>query len=149
MWCCALETLLLFNAYACLPPCASGYHMCAVSEEAKRRFWSYRLLWVTMWVLGIEPWISESALNHLTLFLDLHLKCFVFCFFFKENRLHVFYSGYTQTCTRMNIHTQRHTQSYIHKKTWANICRWLLFLVPQMRQWWLAVLWLNALSYTH
>lgn len=43
-----------------VPACVAMYHMNAVPEEDRRGHcipwaWSYRQLWVVVWVLGIEP----------------------------------------------------------------------------------------------
>lgn len=55
-----------------LPGCISVYHMCTVITEDRRGHWlpldwSYRLLWMAMWMLSIKPEScrrATCALNH-------------------------------------------------------------------------------------
>lgn len=58
--------ILNFNVCTCLPACMSVHHLCVWDPLETRRGhqifwnWSYRYLWATLWVLGVEPGSLEE-----------------------------------------------------------------------------------------
>lgn len=60
--------LYVYGYFSCMSVCVS--HVCPVPVETSRGFWvswswSYRQLWVSMWVLGFEPRASGRAASTL------------------------------------------------------------------------------------
>ena len=68
------KDLFVLDVHGCFPACMSVHHKYAGLSEVKGqhwipRNWSYRWLWATMFILGIEPRSfgrSVSDLTHLT-----------------------------------------------------------------------------------
>jgi hypothetical protein len=78
-----LKNVYLFYMYVCGPECICVPHVSRGPQIPWN--WSYRWLWATMWVLGIEPgsyWREACALSHWAIppvLLKISFYC-LFCF---------------------------------------------------------------------